>query len=440
MSFSFFVRSAVTCWCLAIASPAVVLGQTNFGPQGVEFPIAGSLPGDQVLSAAAIAPAGGYLVWQDNAVTSKGRRIRAEQLGSTLALAGTNCFVVSSIANSAVAGDQEKPQVALLQGGGAVIVWQGGRAGSQQIYARFLKSTGAFLTRDIRVNARPKNAQRDAQVATLSNGNVVIVWCSDGEDGSMLGVFGRCFTPAGKPLGPEFRVNDWTRYNQRNPAVAALANGNFVVSWVSELQRSFSSIDVYARIFSPAGVAATAEIPINLSTSNTCANPSLAASPSGGFAVAWSQNANVVQSVASGSTLILSTSLVTTAPSTNSWDVYASLCDDAGNVTLPAVRVNTFTYGDQFAPKLAALGNGYIAVWTSNGQVGRLDAVFGQFLNTDGSFDGAEFRVGSGSGYRQMQPAVASDGASRFLVVWSSYAGGPASFDLAAQVYKSLIP
>ena len=34
-----------------------------------------------------------------------------------------------------------------------------------------------------------------------------------------------------------------------------------------------------------------------------------------------------------------------------------------------------------------------------------------------------------------MQPAVASDGANQFLVVWTSYTGGPNSFDLFAQRY-----
>jgi hypothetical protein len=32
-------------------------------------------------------------------------------------------------------------------------------------------------------------------------------------------------------------VNQFTNYNQRTPAVAALAGGGFVVAWVSEQER-----------------------------------------------------------------------------------------------------------------------------------------------------------------------------------------------------------
>ena len=39
-------------------------------------------------------------------------------------------------------------------------------------------------------------------------------------------------------VGNEFLVNQFTSYNQRTPAVAALTDGGFVVAWVSEQQRA----------------------------------------------------------------------------------------------------------------------------------------------------------------------------------------------------------
>ena len=47
MCLSLFARNALVCGCLAVAAPAVVFGQTNYLPNGVEYAIAGSLPGDQ---------------------------------------------------------------------------------------------------------------------------------------------------------------------------------------------------------------------------------------------------------------------------------------------------------------------------------------------------------------------------------------------------------
>ena len=48
----------------------------------------------------------------------------------------------------------------------------------------------------------------------------------------------RFFRRRAQPVSGEFLVNQFTSYNQRTPAVAALANGGFVVAWVSEQERT----------------------------------------------------------------------------------------------------------------------------------------------------------------------------------------------------------
>jgi hypothetical protein len=78
-------------------------------------------------------------------------------------------------------------------------------------------------------------------VATLANSNVVVVWASFNQagPGSLLDVYGQMLSPAGQKVGGEFLINQFTAYNQRTPAVAALKNGGFVVAWVSEQERGF---------------------------------------------------------------------------------------------------------------------------------------------------------------------------------------------------------
>src|SRR6185369_14145960 len=68
-------------------------------------------------------------------------------------------------------------------------------------------------------------------------------------------------------------------------------------------------------------------------------------------------------------------------------------------------------------------------------QDGSHEGVYGQFLNVIGTAVGGEFRVNSTVASKQFQPAVASDGANRFLAIWSSFVGGTRSFDLYAQRY-----
>jgi len=119
--------------------------------------------------------------------------------------------------------------------------------------------------------------------------------------------------------------------------------------------------------------------------------------------------------------------------STNGWDIYAR--SFSGNGVGGAVAlVNTTIYGDQYAPRASAIGTDYLVVWTSLGQDGSREGVFGQFLHGIAPVDG-EFRVNTTTAGQQMQPVATSDGASQFVVVWTSYTGSPYSFDLFAQRY-----
>jgi large repetitive protein len=418
-------RRLVLVGCLLLA-PTLTRAQNSFSPGGNEYPIAGALPGDQTAPSAAISTSGGYLVWQDNATDGDGLGIRAERLDANLNKAGTPFRV-----NVQGVGDQEKPQVARLANGGAVFVWQGGKQGFQKIFARFLPPTGTtFSTGDILVNTYTNDFQIDPQVAVLTDGSVVVVWSSYGQDGFLQGIFGQRLSSAGVKLGDEFGVNLYSLNNQRTPAVTALAGGGFGVGWVSELQRGISTVDIYARVFDASGTPIGGEFPVNTVLTNLCANPSMAAASDGGFAVAWSQRdlvtANSSQSQNSTSLDVLQGS--------NSWDVFARVYAANGAAKTTAVRLNTQTYGDQFAPKISAFKNNFLATWLSLGQDGSKEGVYGQYFTSAAGLMGVEFQVNTSNGSRQLQPAICSDGTNRFLVVWSSFATS-FNFDLFAREY-----
>jgi hypothetical protein len=406
-----------------------VQAQNAFSPGGNDYPIAGELPGDQSAPRAAVNLAGGYLVWQDNNVDGDGLGIRAERLDGNFNKTGPQ-FRVNSIG----AFDQEKPQVGILTNGGAVFVWQGGKQGFQKIYARFLAATGTnFAGADIRVNTYTNRFQIDPAVAVLKDGSVVVVWSSYGQDGSMQGVYGRRFTSAGVTNGAEFQINQNPLNNQRSPSVAALAGGGFVVTWISELQRNQTrGVDVYARQFTAAGVAVGGEFPVNSDADRVCANPVVVGMPDGGFAVAWSQRDGVVGNNNSSQFTVSSGATYKTQ---NSWDVHARTYSAAGAANGASFRLNSFTYGDQYAPKLATFNGSYLAVWQSLGQDGSMEGVYGQFFTGLGQLAGTEFQVNSDASNRQVQPAVASDGSKRFLVSWSSFGTG-GTFDLFARSYE----
>jgi len=418
------VKSAL--WAALLVFP--LLANAGFSPNGAEVAKPGHLRGDQTLPQAAIDHTGGFLVWQDNNADTSGLGIKAQRLDSGLEKVGAAFRV-----NLQPANDQEKPQVSLLRNGGAVFVWQGGPAGAQRIYARFLGANGAFVSSDVRVNTYVNGFQADPAVATLADGSVIVTWSSYDQDGSMQGIYAQRLSPRGVKLGGEFRVNQTTLYNQRSPVVAGLTNGNYVVVWVSELQRNSASVDIFARIFKADGTPVTPnEFPINLSSANVGANPSVSASLlTGGFAVAWSQDDN--RRLAAGNSA--GGAVVTNAAvfSTKSWDVFARLYGPAGNAVSGEIAVNTTTYGDQYAPVIRAFGEEYGVLWTSLGQDSSREGVYGQFLNSDGSLAGSEFRVNTTTISRQFQPVLASDNHAQVVAFWSSFNGGGTGFDLFSQ-------
>jgi len=406
--------------------------QTNYyAANGTEYPVIGSWLGDQMFPDAAISPTGGFVVWQDNITDGDGWGVSARRLDSTLS--GTlGTFRVNAIGS----GNQENPRVAMLKNGGAAFVWQGGKPGFQHIFARFLTATNTFLsTNDILVNTFTNNFQINPALAVLTNGNVIIVWASYNQaaSNSMQDVYGQILSPAGAKIGTNFLVNQFTSYNQRTPTVAALRNGGFVVGWVSEQERTVvpllgtnttfttasailvPSVDIYARLFTTNGTATTSEFLVNTNV-NPCANPAVAVAADGTFMLAWGEH---------------------DSNPTNGWDIYARPFSSTG-VGGPVKLVNVYTYGDQYVPRISVIGLDYLVTWTSLGQDGSREGVFGQFVHSNGALIGSELQANTTTAGQQMQPTVASDGVSQFLAVWTSFVGSPNGFDLYAQRYLNV--
>src|SRR5664279_3467107 len=122
---------------------------------------------------------------------------------------------------------------------------------------------------------------------------------------------------------------------------------------------------------------------------------------------------------------------------TNGWDIWGAAFSSAG-IASPARCLNTTRLGDQYLPRLSWDGTDYLAIWTSLGQDGSREGVFGQFLYDGGSPDRGEFRVNTTWLSQQMQPTLASDGHGQFLAAWTSFVGGGYGFDLFAQRYLNV--
>jgi len=363
---------------------------------------------------------GGYVVWQDYFADGNELGIGAMRLKSDLTGSG-----VSFRVNSQTAHDQENAAVSMLNDGGAVFAWQGGKMGLQHIYARFLSLSNSWLTGDVQANSATNHYQANPAIATLLNGNVVIVYQSRNQagPGSMSDVYLQMFAPNGNKIGGEILVNQFTDNNQRSPAIAALPNGNFAVAWVSEQERwtdvnnGLPSVDVYARVFDASGSAVAGEFLVNGDT-NICAAPDITAAPDNGIMVTWMEKDLAVRN--------------------NGWDIFARRFTSTGvGVSALPVYVNTQLYGDQYSPKIRRVGTTYLDIWTSLGQDGSYEGVYGRYLADDGTVSGSEFQVNTTTLGSQMHQTLGSDGVGRLLAVWTSFGVGVNGFDLYGQQYAN---
>jgi hypothetical protein len=78
---------------------------------------------------------------------------------------------------------------------------------------------------EFRVNTTTASDQYEPLVAALADGGYVVTWMSHYQDGSGLGVSAQRYGANGSAQGGEFRVNTTTAYDQCEPLVAALADG-----------------------------------------------------------------------------------------------------------------------------------------------------------------------------------------------------------------------
>ena len=190
--------------------------------------------------------------------------------------------------NTYVTGPQLIPSVGVEKDGRFVIAWtswlQDGS--SYGAFAQSFEASGAPAGSEFRINAYTTGRQRDPQIATDGGDKFVVTWSSEGQDGSQYGVLARVYFIGGAPIGSEFRVNSFTTGQQIASGVAAQENGDFVVAWTSEFQDG-ARYGVTGQRFSAFGTRRGAEFLVNTYTPGEQVLPTLAHDPVGNFVVAW---------------------------------------------------------------------------------------------------------------------------------------------------------
>ncbi len=249
------------------------------------------------------------------------------------------------------------------------------------------------------VNTTLSGNQTAPAIAADAQGNHIVVWLSTPQDNGIPGLYARRFDSNGVPVADEFQVNNfWAPHD--NPDVAMGPLGNFVV--VSEnywLEGPVSSA-VTARVFNQQGVPLAGEFVVHKYSDGFQGAPAVAMDSLGRFVVVW-----------------------------QSWEddgdgfgIFARQFGEDGGALGPKFRVNSYTKSDQTQPAVAMESQGdFVVIWTSWGQDGDLSGIFGQRFSRTGEPLGQEFRVNFSSLGRQDHPDVTKDTLGNFIVCWQRY-------------------
>ena len=190
------------------------------------------------------------------------------------------------------------------------------------------------------------------------SGDFLVVWASDGQDGSGEGIFGQHFDANGAKVGPEFQVNTYTTGNQSGPHIAANARGDFVVVWTSHQHESsgYGSLgyDVIGRRLDSSGIRLGDEFPLSPWTGEDRESPSVAVERDGSFLTAWEGKAS------------------------GALGVFAQRFDRTAQRVGDPFALNTYTTSFQTSPAVATDGRGFVASWSSYDQDGSRFAVIGR--------------------------------------------------------------
>lgn len=255
------------------------------------------------------------------------------------------------------------------------------------------------------INMTTTNAQQSARIARNMQGDTVVVWQSNNQDGSGWGVYARLYDARGIARSGEILVNTITNGNQMKPDVAVDGQGNFVVTWES---RNPDNKIVFARRFDRDGQSPDSqEFRVNQrelrgGNSDAAGSPRVAIDQAGNFVVTWAGQDSLTSE-------------------TNITDIYARRFRADGVSTTSDFRINQTTAGQQVNPAIAMDEHGqYVITWSSETLDGSHN-VYARRLFGSGSFLSDEFLVNTHTPGDQRLPAVAIQQNGDFVIGWQSY-------------------
>jgi hypothetical protein len=249
--------------------------------------------------------------------------------------------------------------------------------------------------------------------ASGPSGEFVVVWLSKLPSESVTRILGRRFSSFGVTIGSEFQINAGSVSAEAAPAVAADAEGDFIVAWNGAVGAAPAA---FARRFTSSGASLGTEFRVDsYAVDSGPTDVDVAVAAAGDFLVVWSD-----------------------------LGINGRRFSSVGAPLGSQFRISATLNSGETGPDVAADGGGnFVVVWVDG-----VYSIEGRRLAADGSPLGAEFQVDYApyseyGPYIQVdEPVVAAGGGGNFVVAWEKYVqpandSAPSRADIMVRAYDS---
>jgi predicted phosphodiesterase len=268
---------------------------------------------------------------------------------------------------------------------------------------------------DRTVNAVSSGQQRQPTIASSPNGRWAVAWSDDQDQNGRTEILARAFKVNGCEASPVFTVNAVGAGNQRNADLAMDQAGGMVAVWEDDSNGN-GVYQIKARGFNPNGSQRFAQITVNTDAAGQQLQPAVAADQRGNFVVVWAddRNANHV------------------------YQIRARAFNANGTQRLAELTVNTVSTGQQLRPDVAMAPNGnFVVVWQDDRDQNGMYQIRARGFRANGTQWLPDQTVNATSSGQQLRPAVATDAAGGFVVVWADDKNENDVYQIRARGYNA---
>lgn len=193
------------------------------------------------------------------------------------------------LVNTIILGDQSRPNVAALSGGGFVVSYDSnpGFGNEYDVRARVYNGTGSPVGAEFELTSSSA-AQSNLTIAARPGGGFVATWL-EGAGGTGNVLKARVYDNSGAPIGTQVTIAHGPTELESFPGITALANGDYIVTWMRGPNDGSGSSDIMAARFDVNGNTVTAPFVVNDNAATTQGwMPQAAQLTDGRTVIAWS--------------------------------------------------------------------------------------------------------------------------------------------------------